>query len=129
MSITTLTPVAPPVGPGTPGGGVTEPAGTALAPVVALTHRQRHRRGHQGRRPTGPAVAPQPRFPAEPSGEAIEESLSNLGEAGAASAEYAAVTACGVGLAGVLLKLLSSDFGQNLLKTLIEFFLKMVGIG
>ena len=39
------------------------------------------------------------------------------------------MTACGVGLAGVLLKLLTSDFGQNLLKTLIEFFLKMVGIG
>lgn len=50
-------------------------------------------------------------------------------ETGAASAEYAAVTACGVGLAGVLLKLLTSDFGQNLLKTLIEFFLGMVGIG
>jgi len=51
------------------------------------------------------------------------------GEVGAASAEYAAVTACGVGLAGVLMKLLTSDFGQNLLKTLLEFFLKMVGIG
>ena len=53
----------------------------------------------------------------------------HLGEAGAASAEYAAVTACGVGLAGVLMKLLTSDFGQNLLKTLLDFFLNMVGIG
>lgn len=48
---------------------------------------------------------------------------------GAASAEYAAVTACGVGLAGVLIKLLTSDFGQQLLKTIFEFFLKMVGVG
>ena len=48
---------------------------------------------------------------------------------GAASAEYAAVTASGFGFAGVLIKLFTSDFGQNLLKTLMEFFLKMVGIG
>jgi hypothetical protein len=50
-------------------------------------------------------------------------------EAGAASAEYAAVTACGVGLAGVLMKLLTSDFGQALLEKLLNFFLGMVGIG
>lgn len=50
-------------------------------------------------------------------------------EVGAASAEYAAVTACGVGLAGVLLKLLTSDFGQALLEKLLSFFLGMVGIG
>jgi len=48
---------------------------------------------------------------------------------GAASAEYAAVTAAGCGFAGVLIKLFTSDFGQNLLKMLVEFFLKMVGIG
>ena len=48
---------------------------------------------------------------------------------GAASAEYAAVTAAGCGFAGVLIKLITSDFGQNLLKMLLEFFLKMVGIG
>ena len=47
---------------------------------------------------------------------------------GAASAEYAAVTAAGCGLAGVLIKLFTGDFGQNLLKMLVEFFLKMVGI-
>ncbi|CAA9314623.1 MAG: hypothetical protein AVDCRST_MAG24-24 [uncultured Nocardioidaceae bacterium] len=50
-------------------------------------------------------------------------------ETGAASAEYAAVTACGVGLGGVLLKLLTSDFGQSMLKTIFAFFLKMLGIG
>lgn len=48
---------------------------------------------------------------------------------GAASAEYAAVTAAGCGFAGVLIKLFTSDFGQNLLKMLLEFFLKMVGVG
>ncbi len=50
-------------------------------------------------------------------------------ETGAASAEYAAVTACGVGLGGVLLKLLTSDWGQSMLKTIFDFFLTMLGIG
>jgi hypothetical protein len=48
---------------------------------------------------------------------------------GAASAEYAAVTAAGVGIAGVLIRLLTSDWGQQLLKMIVEFFLQMVGIG
>ena len=52
-----------------------------------------------------------------------------LDQIGAVSAEYAAVTACGVGLGGVLLKLLTSDWGQSLLKTVFEFFLQMLGIG
>ena len=47
---------------------------------------------------------------------------------GAATAEYAAVTAAGCGFAGVLIKLLTSDFGQNLLQTILDFFLKMIGI-
>lgn len=59
----------------------------------------------------------------------VGDRAEDRAEVGAASAEYAAVTACGVGLAGVLLKLLTSDFGQNLLKTLVEFFLSMVGVG
>jgi hypothetical protein len=50
-------------------------------------------------------------------------------EAGAASAEYAAVTACGVGFASVLIKLITSDWGQQLIKTIVEAFLRMVGIG
>jgi hypothetical protein len=49
-------------------------------------------------------------------------------QAGAASAEYAAVTAAGVGIAGVLIRLLTSDFGQQLLRTIVEFFLQMVGV-
>lgn len=48
---------------------------------------------------------------------------------GAATAEYAAVTAAGCGFAAVLIKLLTSDFGQSLLQTILGFFLKMVGIG
>ena len=48
---------------------------------------------------------------------------------GAATAEYAAVTAAGCGFAGVLIKLLTSDFGQSLLQTILDFFLKMIGIG
>jgi hypothetical protein len=50
-------------------------------------------------------------------------------ERGAAAAEYATVTACGVGIGGVLIKLLTSDFGQQLLKRILEFFLSMVGLG
>jgi hypothetical protein len=50
-------------------------------------------------------------------------------QVGAASAEYAAVTAAGCGFAGILIKLFTSDFGQQLLKTILEFFLRMVGIG
>ena len=50
-------------------------------------------------------------------------------QVGAASAEYAAVTAAGCGFAGVLIKLLTSDFGQQLLQTVLDFFLKMIGIG
>jgi hypothetical protein len=49
-------------------------------------------------------------------------------EVGAATAEYAAVTAAGCGFAGVLIKLLTSDFGQSLLRTILDFFLKMIGI-
>ena len=60
----------------------------------------------------------------------VRTRLARLGDQrGAASAEYAAVTAAGCGFAGVLIKLFTSDFGQNLLKMLLEFFLKMVGIG
>lgn len=49
-------------------------------------------------------------------------------EAGAASAEYAVVTAAGVGIGGILIKLLTSDWGQALLKKLLDFFLASVGV-
>ena len=50
-------------------------------------------------------------------------------QTGAASAEYAAVTAAGCGFAGVLIALLTGEFGQSLLKTVLDFFLSMVGVG
>jgi hypothetical protein len=49
-------------------------------------------------------------------------------QVGAVSAEYAAVTAAGVSLAGMLIKLFSSDWGQALLEKLVEFFLSMIGV-
>lgn len=49
-------------------------------------------------------------------------------QTGAASAEYAVVTAAGVGIGGILIKLLTSDWGQALLKKLLDFFLSMVGV-
>jgi len=48
---------------------------------------------------------------------------------GVATAEYAVATAAGCGLAAVLIKLLTSDWGQQLLKTLFELIFKVIGIG
>lgn len=62
-------------------------------------------------------------------GHAADHDVLGGSETGAASAEYAAVTACGVGIAGVLMKLLTSDFGQALLEKVLNFFLSMIGIG
>ncbi|MGZ8742637.1 MAG: DUF4244 domain-containing protein [Nocardioides sp.] len=47
---------------------------------------------------------------------------------GVASAEYAVATAAGCGFAALLIKLLTSDWGQVLLKTLFDLVLKMIGI-
>ena len=49
-------------------------------------------------------------------------------ETGAVSAEYAAVTAAGCGFAGVLIKFITSEAGQAILKKILEFFLGLVGI-
>ena len=48
---------------------------------------------------------------------------------GVASAEYAVATAAGCGFAAVLIKLLTSDWGQQLLKTLFELIFKVIGLG
>ncbi|NUR08226.1 MAG: DUF4244 domain-containing protein [Nocardioidaceae bacterium] len=48
---------------------------------------------------------------------------------GVTTAEYAVVTAAGCGFAGVLISLLKSDFGINLLKTLFELIMKAIGFG
>ena len=49
-------------------------------------------------------------------------------ERGVTSAEYAVVTAAGCGFATVLIKLLTSDFGQQLLTTLFQILMKVVGL-
>lgn len=48
---------------------------------------------------------------------------------GVTSAEYAVVTAAGCGFASILIKLLMSDWGQNLLKTLFKMVLSVIGLG
>lgn len=65
----------------------------------------------------------------QPTGVTTPREAFHRDEAGAASAEYAAVTAAGVGLGGILIKLLTSDFGQSMLERLFDSFLSLVGIG
>lgn len=43
------------------------------------------------------------------------ETLAERGEDGATTAEYAVCTGAGVGFAGVLFKLLTSDLGQSII--------------
>ena len=50
-------------------------------------------------------------------------------ERGITTAEYAVGTAAGAGLAGLLYKLLTSEFGEQLLKALFEHVLRLLGIG
>jgi hypothetical protein len=54
--------------------------------------------------------------------------LRKRNQRGTTTAEYAVVTAAGCGFASVLIKLLMSDWGQNLLKTLLHLVLQMVGL-
>lgn len=49
-------------------------------------------------------------------------------ERGVTTAEYAVVTAAGCGFASVLIQLLTSDWGEQLLKTLFEMIMKVLGI-
>lgn len=50
-------------------------------------------------------------------------------ERGITTAEYAVGTAAGAGLAGLLYKLLTSEFGEQLLRALFEHVLRLLGIG
>ena len=50
-------------------------------------------------------------------------------EAGITTAEYAVGTAAGAGLAGLLYKLLTGSFGEQLLHTLFDHVLGLLGIG
>lgn len=47
---------------------------------------------------------------------------------GVTTAEYAVVTAAGCGFASILIKLLTSDWGQALLKALFNMVLSILGI-
>ena len=51
------------------------------------------------------------------------------GDRGITTAEYAVGTAAGAGLAGLLYKLLTGGFGDQLLKTLFDHVLGLLGIG
>lgn len=50
-------------------------------------------------------------------------------ERGITTAEYAVGTAAGAGLAGLLYKLLTGGFGDQLLHTLFDHVLSLLGIG
>ncbi len=54
---------------------------------------------------------------------------STRDERGITTAEYAVGTAAGAGLAGLLYKLLTGGFGDQLLKTLFDHVLGLLGIG
>lgn len=47
---------------------------------------------------------------------------------GVTTAEYAVVTAAGCGFGALLLRLLTSDWGQALLQKLFDVFLGMIGV-
>ncbi len=47
---------------------------------------------------------------------------------GAATAEYAAVTAAGCGIAGLLIKLLSGDFGRALIEAIFNLVKGFLGL-
>ena len=47
---------------------------------------------------------------------------------GVTTAEYAVVTAAGCGFGGILIKLLTSEWGQELLKRIFDFFLALIGL-
>jgi hypothetical protein len=47
-------------------------------------------------------------------------------EAGATTAEYAVCTGAGVGFAGLLFKFLTSDTGQQIVKTVFDHVVKLL---
>jgi hypothetical protein len=47
------------------------------------------------------------------------------GDLGAATAEYAVVTVAAAGLGGILIKILTSDWFQEILRTILEWIIKV----
>ena len=62
-------------------------------------------------------------------GEAMMVQRHDRSESGITTAEYAVGTAAGAGLAGLLYKMLSGGFGEQLLKTLFDHVLGLLGLG
>lgn len=54
--------------------------------------------------------------------------VSAASERGVTTAEYAVATAAGAGFAGLLYKLLSGGFGEQLIKTLFDHVLSLLGL-
>ena len=52
-----------------------------------------------------------------------------IDERGVTTAEYAVATAAGAGFAGLLYKMLSGGFGNNLIRTLFDHVLGLLGLG
>lgn len=76
------------------------------------------------------AVGPQRAVPdAKESGMSQSRIPAESGEAGITTAEYAVGTAAGAGLAGLLYKLLTGSFGDQLLRSLFDHVLDLLGIG
>ena len=91
------------------------------------SHRPRHRgRATPGRigRPGSARPSPRRRFACTQ-----PPSPRHRDERGITTAEYAVGTAAGAGLAGLLYKLLTGGFGDQLLKTLFDHVLGLLGIG
>ena len=61
--------------------------------------------------------------------DAMTRVVPTRGERGITTAEYAVGTAAGAGLAGLLYKLLTGGFGDQLLRTLFDHVLGLLGIG
>jgi hypothetical protein len=58
----------------------------------------------------------------------ISRVRSHRDERGITTAEYAVGTAAGAGFAGLLFKLLTGGFGEQLLRTLFDHVLSLLGI-
>ena len=57
------------------------------------------------------------------------KTITRRDQRGITTAEYAVGTAAGAGLAGLLFKLLTGGFGEQLLHTLFDHVLSLLGIG
>jgi len=66
----------------------------------------------------------------DPTPEQLQQpALGRREERGITTAEYAVGTAAGAGLAGLLYKMLTGGFGNELLSTLFDHVLGLLGIG